>query len=158
MTVNRFRQIRNLFDAVIDREPDERQSFLNEACRGDELLHAEVNRLLEAHKQPLGPLDQPAIDIEETEPQRMEGRRVGPYEVLREIGAGGMATVYLARRADGAFDRKVALKFVRPEGASHEILRRFQQEQQILAALDHPNIARLLDAGSMEGGSPYLVM
>jgi eukaryotic-like serine/threonine-protein kinase len=153
----RFRQLRNLFDAVIERKPAERQAFLDQACRGDRLLHAEVDRLLKAHDERLGPMDRSAI-VFETESDRMEGRRVGPYEVLREIGSGGMATVYLARRADGLFERNVALKFVRPEAANQDILRRFQQEQQILAGLDHPNIARLLDAGSIDSRSPYFVM
>lgn len=157
MTPERFRQIRNLFDAAIEREPEERQNFLDQACRGDRLLHAEVERLLEAHDKRLGPMDRPVIVLD-TEPDRMEGRRVGPYEVLREIGSGGMATVYLTRRADGLFERNVALKFVQPELANQDILRRFQQEQQILAGLDHPNIARLLDAGSIDSRSPYFVM
>ena len=157
MTPERFRQIRNLFDAAIEREPGERQGFLDQACRGDRLLHTEVDRLLEAHYKRLGPVDRPAIVLD-TESDQLEGRRVGPYEVLREIGTGGMATVYLARRADGLFERNVALKFVRPEASNQDILRRFQQEQQILAGLDHPNIARLLDAGSIDSRSPYFVM
>jgi serine/threonine protein kinase len=157
MTPERFRQIRNLFDAAIERETGERKSFLDQACCGDRLLRAEVDRLLEAHYKQVGPMDKPVIVLD-TESDRMEGRQVGPYEVLREIGTGGMATVYLARRADGLFERNVALKFLRPEVANHEILRRFQQEQQILAGLDHPNIARLLDAGSIGSRSPYFVM
>ena len=158
MTPERFRQIRNLFEAAIEREPGERQVFLDAACHGDNLLQAELTRLLAAHQGQFGPVDQPALALVTTEPQRMEGRRVGPYEVLREIGVGGMATVYLARRADGAFERQVALKILRPEEASHDLVRRFQQEQQILATLEHPNIARLLDAGSIDTRSPYIVM
>jgi hypothetical protein len=91
-------------------------------------------------------------------PQRLEGRQIGPYEILREIGQGGMGTVYLAARADRAFRKQVALKIVRPEAGSEEVLRRFQQEREILATLDHPNIARLLDGGSTEHGLPYFVM
>jgi serine/threonine protein kinase len=157
MTPERFRQIRNLFDAVIEREPGERRSFLEQACLGDRLLHAEVDRLLEAHYKRLGPMDRPAVVLD-TGLDRMEGRQVGPYEILREIGTGGMATVYLARRADGLFERNVALKFVQPEASNQDVMRRFQQEQQILAGLDHPNIARLLDAGSIDSTSPYFVM
>jgi len=159
MTPERFRQIRNLFEAVVERPPDTRGAFLAEACAGDSDLHGEVEKLLAAHRHDTNLLAGPAIPPEN--PQRLEGRRVGPYEILREIGQGGMGTVYLAVRADHAFRKQVALKIVRPEAGgagSREVLRRFQQEREILATLDHPNIARLLDGGSTEQGLPYFVM
>src|ERR1700691_6636917 len=83
---------------------------------------------------------------------RIEGRRVGSYEILREIGHGGMGTVYLTVRADHAFRKQVALKIVRPEAGSKDVLRRFQRKREILATLGHSNIARLLDGGSTEDG------
>jgi serine/threonine protein kinase len=124
MTPERFRQIRNLFEAVVERPPDARGAFLAEACAGDADLQAEVERLLAAHRHDTDLLAGPAIPPEN--PQRLEGRRVGPYEILREIGQGGMGTVYLAVRADHAFRKQVALKIVRPEAGSQEVLRRFQ--------------------------------
>ncbi len=156
MTPERFRQIRNLFEAIVERPTDTRGTFLAEACEGDADLKAEVERLLAAHGHDTNLLAEPAIPPENS--PRLEGRRVGPYEILREIGQGGMGTVYLAVRADHAFRKQVALKIVRPEAGSQEVLRRFQQEREILATLDHPNIARLLDGGSTEQGLPYFVM
>jgi serine/threonine protein kinase len=156
MTPERFRQIRNLFEAVVERRPETRGTFLAEACEGDANLKGEVERLLAARQCDTDLLAGPAVPQED--PQRLEGRRVGPYEILREIGQGGMGTVYLAVRADHAFRKQVALKIVRPEAGSQEVLRRFQQEREILATLDHPNIARLLDGGSTEHGLPYFVM
>src|SRR5205085_1922421 len=85
-------------------------------------------------------------------------RRLGPYQVLREIGHGGMGIVFLAERADGHYRKQVAIKLVRADLATREILRRFRDERQIEASLDHPNIARVLDGGATEGGLPYLVM
>ena len=156
MTPERFRQIRNLFEAVVERPPEARDTFFAEACVGDSDLQAEVERLLAAHRRDTDLLAGPVIPP--ANPQRLEGRHVGPYEILREIGRGGMGTVYLAVRADRAFRKQVALKIVRPEAGSEEVLRRFQREREILATLDHPNIARLLDGGSTEDGLPYFVM
>src|SRR5215471_16320792 len=172
MTPQRFRQIRHLFDAVMEREPATRTVFLEEACQGDEELRSEVQRLIAAHEQAPGWLDKPvgeglrdaqqkSLDEKVTDvpaPGRMEGRRIGPYEILRELGAGGMGTVYLAARVDGVFRKFVAIKIVKAEAASPEALRRFQKEREILASLDHPNIARILDCGSTDEGLPYLVM
>ena len=144
MTPQRFRQVRNVFDALLDREPATRTAFLEEACHGDEELRSEVQRLADAHEQGPGWLEQGApVPM----PARFEGRQVGPYEILRELGEGGMGTVYLAARADAVFRKVVAIKIVRAEAATADILRRFQQEREILASLDRPNIARILDGG-----------
>ena len=86
------------------------------------------------------------------------GRRIGPYQTLREIGRGGMGVVWLATRADDAYQKQVAIKLVWPGPESGEVLRRFRQERQILANLEHPNIARMLDGGTTEEGWPYVVM
>jgi hypothetical protein len=149
----RFRQVRNLFDAAMDRAAADRDLYLADACQGDPDLLAEVHALLDAQARP-----QTWIDTPPAAPPRMEGRRIGPYEILREIAAGGMGTVYLARRADGAFDMHLAVKVLRPEAATPEVLSRFRQERRILAALDHPNIARILDGGETPEGLPYLAM
>src|SRR5205814_7583 len=84
-------------------------------------------------------------------------RRIGPYRLLRELGHGGMGTVFLAARADEQFDKRVALKVVRGSD-SEEVIRYFRRERQILAGLEHPNIARLLDGGTTDDGLPYFVM
>src|SRR6185436_16783485 len=86
------------------------------------------------------------------------GRRIGPYEIEREIGHGGMGAVYLAHRADDAFEKKVAIKVTRGSLGSPEAVERFKRERQILARIEHPNVARLLDGGATEDGLPYLVM
>jgi serine/threonine protein kinase len=88
----------------------------------------------------------------------MEGRRLSGYTLIHEIGRGGMGSVYLAERSDGAFRKQVAIKLVQPGRSGPAFIARFQQEREILASLDHPNIARLLDAGATEEGLPYLVM
>ncbi|HEX4439719.1 MAG TPA: protein kinase, partial [Thermoanaerobaculia bacterium] len=85
------------------------------------------------------------------------GRRIGAYELLEEIGRGGMGTVYLARRHDD-FDKRVAIKLVRSGASDLEALRRFVSERRIAARLEHPNIAQLLDGGAMPEGEPYFVM
>ena len=91
-------------------------------------------------------------------PELPPGLRIGPYEIEREIGRGGMGTVYLAFRADDAFEKKVAIKVTPGALGSPEAVERFKRERQILARLEHPNIARLLDGGATEEGLPYLVM
>jgi serine/threonine-protein kinase len=85
-------------------------------------------------------------------------RRLGSYRLLRRVGSGGMGSVYLAVRADGQFQRRVAVKLIKRGMDTEEVLRRFERERQVLAGLDHPNIARLLDGGMSEDGRPYLVL
>jgi serine/threonine protein kinase len=159
MTAERFRQIRNVFDAAMEQNDSERAAWLANACQGDELLLAEVNGLLQQHQKRSGMLDAPAAGIAElAAAQRLEGRRLGAWEILREIGRGGMGVVYLARRADGAFQMPAAIKVLSAPFADDETRKRFRQEREILAQLSHPNIARLLDGGTTEEGLPYLVM
>ncbi len=155
MQAERFRQIRNLFDAALERDSGTREAFLREACTGDEELLVEVGRLLAAHGEPTGWIDASVLG---GSLPRLEGRRFGPYQVLRQLGQGGMGSVYLAARVDGAFRKLVALKIVRSAAASEHVLQRSQREREILATLDHPNIARILDGGTSEDGLPYLVM
>ncbi len=156
MSPSRFRQIRNLFEAVLEQPADQRESFLEDACRDDQELHREVLRLLAAQDKQIPWLEH-AGEAARTDPRRLEGRILGAYQVLREIGHGGMGAVYLASRADHVFRKPVAIKIVLA-GASSEMAARFEQEREILASLDHPNIARLLDGGSTPDGLSYLVM
>src|SRR6185295_3718876 len=95
---------------------------------------------------------------ERLEDQSMVGRRIGPYRIKREIGRGGMGTVYEAWRADGEFQHRVAIKLIKGDVDRDFVLRRFRNERQILAALDHPNIGRLLGGGTTPDGNPYFVM
>jgi eukaryotic-like serine/threonine-protein kinase len=163
MSPDRLRKIRNLFEAAVDLPADARTSFLERACSEDHDLLDEVQRMLLAHDQISGFTTQPILArwrsfTDSDQPNFMEGRRVGPYEIIREIGRGGMGKVYLAKRADHAFQKYVALKLVGGALASPDVRARFQKEREILASLDHPGIARLLDGGSTPEGSPYLVM
>jgi serine/threonine-protein kinase len=161
----RWTTIGALFEAALDRPAAERRAWLREAC-DDAELRQEVRRLLAAHERASGILDAPP-PLRGVLPQALaegeadvlyDGERVGPYRILRELGRGGMGTVYLAERDDAQFTRRVALKVLRREVAGGEHGRRFAAEQQILAALTHPNVARLYDAGVAATGRPYFAM
>jgi eukaryotic-like serine/threonine-protein kinase len=159
MTPDRFRQVRDLFEAAVDHAPDSRLVFLVDACGGDGALRVEVEELLAAHAASNGTIDIPAIAQRMgVAPPRLEGSRIGPYEILRELGKGGMGIVYLCRRADGVYPRLVALKVLRSDYASADLRHRFEQECRILATLAHPNIARLFDGGRTPDGLPFYVM
>lgn len=123
MTPERFRQIRNVFEAVLEQQPGAREWFLDEACRSDESLREEVVRLLKTQGETLPWLTAPASETPRTDPCSLEGRLIGPYKVLREIGRGGMGVVYLASRADQAFHKQVAIKIVMPVSATARRLR-----------------------------------
>lgn len=156
-------RIEALLDEALELPSHERDVFLDRACRDDQSLHREVESLLARETTMDGFLEQfPLIFVaedEELEPSPMDfdGRRVGVYRIVREIGRGGMGWVFLAERADGLFDRKVALKLLRPSLDDGDAARRFEVERRILAGLEHPSIARLIDAGLTPGGRPYLV-
>src|SRR5205085_421537 len=164
MTPERHRQIRAFYEAALGLKPAAREAFLDRACQDDENIRQEVERLLSARKRVpeflAGPLLGPApraFDPAMNPAVGMEGRQLHAYRLIREIGRGGMGSVYLAERVDGAYSKQVAIKLVRPIN-SMEILERFRREREILASLDHPNIARLIDGGSTEEGLPYFVM
>ena len=154
------RRAREIFREILERESGAWDAFLDQACAGDEPLRREVESLLEYDRQAGGILDQPAVAMppEEEAGDPWIGRRIGPYQVLNRLGRGGMGVVYLALRVDREFSKQVALKLLRPGLESEDVVQRFRAERQILAALDHPNIAQLLDGGSTEDGLPYLVM
>ena len=165
MTPERLRRIRAVYEAALELGPALREAFLERECQTDGDLRSEVERLLGARERLpewlAGPLLGPAgpvLDAMTKATPGMEGRQLRGYELIREIGRGGMGTVYLAERTDGTFHKKVAIKIVRAEKNNSEILERFRREREILASLDHPNIARLLDGGSTEEGLPYFVM
>ncbi|HEX5230350.1 MAG TPA: protein kinase [Bryobacteraceae bacterium] len=139
----------------------ERNAFVSAQCEGDTELEVEVLSLLDSFHEAgefLEPPPQSLAETMEMPSDTLEGARMGSYRLIRELGRGGMGSVYLAARDDNAFEKQVAVKLIR-EGMQNEfILRRFRHERQILARLEHPNIARLLDGGTTSDGLPYFVM
>ena len=155
---DRWREIDLVFAEALDRPPAGRKAFLDEACAGDAELRLAVERLLLADEASDTFLDRPASEMLGLIPEVEAGERLGPYRLLRRLGAGGMGTVYLARREDEHYQQDVALKILRSGLQGTEAVHRFLAERQILARLEHPNIARLYDGGSTPDGRPYLVM
>src|SRR5579872_7094960 len=147
---------------------DERAAFITRACAGDEALRKRIEVMLNAAEDPNSFLEKPAVAIEPTidllpNPPKNHtlndrpGSRIGPYKLLQQLGAGGMGVVFLAEQEE-PIQRKVALKLVKPGMDSAQVLARFESERQALALMDHPNIAKVLDAGTTGSGSPYFVM
>jgi serine/threonine-protein kinase len=154
-------EVAELYDAALELPPGERGAFLDGECAGRPALRAEVDSLLAAHEQApsfLGSRPAAALLGAATLGAMSQGERVGPYRLVSELGRGGMGAVYLAERADGAFEQRVALKVIGGGFVSAALRERFLRERQILARLEHPNIARLLDGGIAEDGSPYFAM
>lgn len=163
VTHERFRDVRELFEAALENRPESRLVWLRDVCGDDHDLYAEVEDLLLADRLAeqgiaLAPRVLTSLSNVAASFPSLEGRRVGQYDVIGEIGRGGTGAVYLARRADNVFSKQVAIKVLRPERSDPELLRRFHQEREIVARLDHPNIARLLDGGTTDEGLPYFVM
>jgi eukaryotic-like serine/threonine-protein kinase len=155
----RQRRVRELFDAAMDRPSELRREFVADACHDDPELLAQVERLLDASERASGMLDTPIRPRRDVEPViRPSGSFVGPYRLLHAISSGGMGVVYQAVRADGVFSRVCAVKVIRAELSDDRLVDQFLLERRILARLDHPNIARILDGGSTEDGLPYFVM
>jgi len=161
MNPERWQRVKQLFDEALGLEPAKRSSFLDLACDGDAQLRLEIDSLLDSHNRAgTNFLNAPAEFDSVTLPSlpTHRGRRIGVYEILEQIGFGGMGEVYRAVRADGQYKKEVAVKLVRGGYDTASVLERFRNERQILASLDHPNIARLLDGGTTTDGVPYLVM
>jgi len=143
-------RVEELFAAARELPPARRAAFLDERCGGDAALKAEVAALLELERGAGDFLEQPA--------DPWVGQRIDRWRVLERIGAGGMGVVYLVARDDGAFEQKLALKLLKRSADHPEMLARFRVERQVLAALSHDHIARLVDGGETEDGVPYFVM
>lgn len=162
MDPTRWQRVKAIFAEVVDEPPERHADLVAHHCGNDEALRDEVLSLLAAHgatSAPLGPElpdDRPTSGT--TAADAYAGRRFGAYRILREIGRGGMGAVFLAERADGAFHRQVALKIVGRTFSGDDMLRRFRRERQILATLNHPHIAHLLDGGVSAEGEPFFVM
>ena len=161
-----WRLVREVFEGALSQPLERRQSFVEESCAGHPGLHDQVAALLAAHDGAAAFLETPAVELLGEFPSAVRGeaaeahigRVIGPYSIESCIGHGGMGTVYLARRADRAFERRVAIKMIRRGMDSAVVVRRFEHERQILASLDHPHIARLYDGGTTSDGLPYFVM
>ena len=162
MDADRWAKIKPVFNAALAQPDEARAAFVRSQCAGDEALALEIQSLLAAHDRAHSFIESPALKSAgpASAPDSAEavGQLIGPYRMIRKLGAGGMGAVYLAARADESFDKQVAIKLIRPGLDTDLIIRRFVSERQILARLEHPNIARLLDGGTAESGVPYLVM
>ena len=159
----RWARVKELFEAAADLSLNDRATLLNEKCDGDDALRRDVESLLDSDAQTDGFIEQPALEMPwdlfpEAPEESLAGRQFGAYQIIREIGRGGLGAVYLAARADDEYRKEVAIKLVRRGLDTEDILRRFRNERQILAQLDHPNIARLIDGGTTDDGLPYFVM
>src|SRR2546425_120949 len=154
MTRERWKEIERLYQAALEREPDDRAIFLEEACAGDEALRREVESLLAYKTRAENFIESPALEaaaemLADEQAVSAVGQRIGPYQVLSLIGAGGMGEVYLAR--DSRLGRKVALKLLPKEFTqSSDRVRRFEREARAVSALNHPNILTIHEIGQLE--------
>ena len=165
MDSGRWRDVERVLDLTLDSHPDGWTAILDEECSGDPELRREVEALLGRYASARRFLDSPpaaaaAALIKEAQSvaDTREVKRIGVYRIVRQIGRGGTSLVFHAQRDDGQFSQQVALKLLHPGHDSEIDQGRFRAERQILASLNHPNIARLLDGGLAEDGRPYLVM
>jgi serine/threonine-protein kinase len=163
MSPDRWKKVNAIFEKAVARAPSEWDTFLSNACGSDMALREEVRSLLTVDRNAGGFLRNPtaesrvrlgAVDAEPAE----TGRRVGAYRLTRQIGAGGMGSVWLAERDDQQFRQQVAVKLIKRGMDTDQVLGRFRAERQVLARLQHPNIARLYDGGATDDGLPFLVM
>lgn len=171
LTPDHWKKLDTILEAVLERDPDDRYSYLEQICGSDTSLYNSIDTLLRLHNDAEKILGDSAATyaaplipglLEEFDRSRdqdlPQGSMLGPYRIISVAGRGGMGTVYRAARADDTYSKEVAIKLVRRGMDTVDILRRFRHEQQILASLDHPDIARLYDAGASEDGRPYFVM
>lgn len=165
MQSENWKKIKEVLDEALKVAPADRQNFLNNSALTPE-IRAEVESLISFEKDAQMLMNAPAVefskeffsDEEDAAAGRLIGQEIGNYRITGELGYGGMGAVYMAERADGKFEQKVALKLLKREMNTSALRRRFEQERKILATLEHPNIARLLDAGTTGDGVPYFAM
>jgi serine/threonine-protein kinase len=163
---DRWQKIEEIFQDALELPEEERADYLSEVAGDDTPLRSELEALLEAHRSSGSFLDEPVVDagisqiIRDKRGKRddFRNRKIGPYRLLKKLGEGGMSRVYLAVRDDDEYQKLVALKVIPQDLDRSDLRRRFRTERQILASLDHPNIAKLLDGGTTRDGLPYFVM
>ncbi|MDQ4120794.1 MAG: serine/threonine-protein kinase [Acidobacteriota bacterium] len=154
-----WQKVKEIFAVAVEQPVGLRTQFLREACSGDDFLRREVESLLEASDEPEQLIEKNAFDLASRfQNKSFAGKQFGNYQIIREIGRGGMGAVFLAARTDRQFEQQVAVKIIRQALADEEIERHFRRERQILASLNHPNIARLYDGGVSADGLPFFVM
>src|SRR5215204_6629268 len=178
MSPERWREIEEVFQAAVEIPPPDRAAFLDKLYGANDEVRAEVMKLLESDDSAADFIESPiwtdskflntsvkkelsnSIDREtgDGDGDGFLGKQVGVYQIKKEIGRGGMGAVYLAERADGEFQQRVAIKLIKRGMDSDFIVKRFRHERQILASFEHPFIARLLDGGTTGDGVPYFVM
>ena len=159
MKAERLQRIEELFHAALERETEARPGFLEEVCGDDSELRAEVEGLLQANAQaPEFIVASTPVIASGSRAAPQAGERINQYRLLHETGRGGMGAVWLAERDDGRFHQRVAIKVIKRGMDTDEVLRRFAQERQILASLNHPRIARLLDGGETADGRPWFAL
>jgi tetratricopeptide (TPR) repeat protein/predicted Ser/Thr protein kinase len=159
LTPEQWRQVAHIFEAAVELEPEARLHYLREVCPADAAIRGEVDRMLAADQSANTFLERDPLPEFSAVMFRPEtGAVVGSYRLVRELGSGGMGAVWLAERADGSFAQQVAIKFSRTGLVTAAAEQRLRSERRILAQLQHPHIARLLDGGSVGPGVPYFVM
>ncbi|MHC4557476.1 MAG: serine/threonine protein kinase [Planctomycetota bacterium] len=156
------KKIKTIFSEALEKQTSKEQAaYLDEACRNDAGLRAKVEKLLKAHNEAGDflevPVFDPSITLADSHLTEGPGTIIGPYKLLEKIGEGGMACVYMAEQ-EKPLHRRVALKIIKLGMDTKQVIARFEAERQALAIMDHPNIARVLDAGATETGRPYFVM
>lgn len=163
MNPDRWKKIVELFVAASERNTSERQAFLADVCGSDSALREEVESLLSHDARAEGFLKPPSVDPVQrwgldASAELLIGRRVGSYQLVKQLASGGMGSVWLAERADAQFNKRAAVKLIKRGMDTDRILNRFHVERQVLAGLEHPHIARMLDGGATDDGLPYMVM
>ena len=159
MTDSKWERLQSLFEQAVILTSPEREQFLLTACGDDSVLRADVEALLEADSRNDSWFGSaPELGGVANVDSRLIGTSVGTWRLLEHIGVGGMGSVFLAQRMDGSFEQRAALKIVKKGMDTDEVVQRFRQERQILARLDHPNIARFLDGGVTDDGRPFFAM
>lgn len=166
MDEGRFQRVKDLFDTLVELSADERERLLSHSREHGEATCSYVAGLLEADallaNSTARPLlacpDRASVELLPEENRNRIGTQIGAFTILRELGHGGMGSVYLAQRADDSVAQRVAIKIVRPGRLDTATLARFRVERQVLALFNHPNIASLIDLGELEDGAPYVIM
>ena len=163
MDQEKWLRIKEIFQSAIQIPENQQAAYLESTCGDDTEVFNEVREMLASHKDDTDFLEAPmilnALDLIKAETEsEVAGKQFGAYRIEREISRGGMGVVYLAARADEAFQKQVAIKVLKPGMATTEAINRFHQERQTLAHLDHPNIVKLIDGGTTDDGLPFYIM
>lgn len=161
MKTENWEKLNEIFHSALELKAEQRDEFITNECGDDTELLKEVNNLIASAESDTVFLNDNAIgNLDNNFPvlEDFNGKSIGHYRIIKEVGRGGMGAVFLAERADKEFDQKVALKIVHNQFANKSLIERFRNERQILASLKHPNIAHLIDGGTTENGLPYFVM